>query len=116
MRRKKLSVSRKSCAKIHVNNIPRDYQCPITTSLTSRERITLGSSTTENFWASLQSQVWGPHVEIYKGTATAGSDVVQSGRPIFDDFFQHLWTYIGNNMVNVVFQMVKRLWLIRIYQ
>ncbi|GFX38088.1 hypothetical protein TNCV_3836871 [Trichonephila clavipes] len=25
------------------------------------------------------------------GTATAGSDVVQSGRPIFDDFFQHLW-------------------------
>ncbi|GFW07630.1 putative nuclease HARBI1 [Trichonephila clavipes] len=32
-----------SCAEIHVNNIPRDYQCPITTSLTSRERITLGS-------------------------------------------------------------------------
>ncbi|GFU36638.1 hypothetical protein TNCV_2844471, partial [Trichonephila clavipes] len=31
-------------------------------------------------------------------TATAGSDVVQSGRPIFDDFFQHLWSaYIGNN-------------------
>ncbi|GFU79457.1 hypothetical protein TNCV_872261 [Trichonephila clavipes] len=23
-------------------------------------------------------------------TVTAGSDVVQSGRPIFDDFFQHL--------------------------
>ncbi|GFV93545.1 hypothetical protein TNCV_1988571 [Trichonephila clavipes] len=51
-----------------------------------------------------------------KGTATAGSDVVQSGRPIFDDFFQHLWPYIGNNMANVVFQMVKRLWLIRIDQ
>ncbi|GFU55294.1 transposable element Tcb2 transposase [Trichonephila clavipes] len=49
-------------------------------------------------------------------TATAGSDVVQSGRPIFDDFFQHLWPYIGNNTVNVVFQMVKRLWLIRIDQ
>ncbi|GFW99626.1 hypothetical protein TNCV_3418591 [Trichonephila clavipes] len=49
-------------------------------------------------------------------TATVGSDVVQSGRPIFDDFFQHLWPYIGNNMVNVVFQMVKRLWLIRIDQ
>ncbi|GFT89943.1 hypothetical protein TNCV_1666561 [Trichonephila clavipes] len=49
-------------------------------------------------------------------TATAGSDVVQSGRPIFDDFFQHLWPYIGNNMANVVFQMVKRLWLIRIDQ
>ncbi|GFS83615.1 hypothetical protein TNCV_1658171 [Trichonephila clavipes] len=49
-------------------------------------------------------------------TATAASDVVQSGRPIFDDFFQHLWPYIGNNTVNVVFQMVKRLWLIRIDQ
>ncbi|GFV62744.1 hypothetical protein TNCV_3101171 [Trichonephila clavipes] len=30
-------------------------------------------------------------------TVTAGSDVVQSGRPIFDDFFQHLWPYISNN-------------------
>ncbi|GFX82583.1 hypothetical protein TNCV_1192581 [Trichonephila clavipes] len=49
-------------------------------------------------------------------TATAGSDVVQSGRPIFDDFFQHLWPYIGNNTANVIFQMVKRLWLIRIDQ
>ncbi|GFV91406.1 hypothetical protein TNCV_899231 [Trichonephila clavipes] len=49
-------------------------------------------------------------------TATAGSDVVQSGRPIFDDLFQHLWLYIGNNTANVVFQMVKRLWLIRIDQ
>ncbi|GFY33210.1 hypothetical protein TNCV_1240611 [Trichonephila clavipes] len=49
-------------------------------------------------------------------TATAGSDVVQSGRPIFDDFFQHLWPYIGNNTANVVFQMVKRLWLIHIDQ
>ncbi|GFV29133.1 hypothetical protein TNCV_4601651 [Trichonephila clavipes] len=35
-------------------------------------------------------------------TATAGSDVGQSGRPIFDDFFQHLWPYIGNNTANVV--------------
>ncbi|GFX47541.1 uncharacterized protein TNCV_3015601 [Trichonephila clavipes] len=49
-------------------------------------------------------------------TATAGSDVVQSGRPIFDDFFQHLWPYIGNNTANIVFQMVKRSWLIRIDQ
>ncbi|GFX16638.1 adhesion G protein-coupled receptor B2 [Trichonephila clavipes] len=49
-------------------------------------------------------------------TATAGSDVVQSGRLIFDDFFQYLWPYIGNNTANVVFQMVKRLWLIRIDQ
>ncbi|GFW64341.1 adhesion G protein-coupled receptor B2 [Trichonephila clavipes] len=49
-------------------------------------------------------------------TATAGSDVVQSGRPIFDDFFQHLWPYIGKNTANVVFQMVKHLWLIRIDQ
>ncbi|GFX59928.1 hypothetical protein TNCV_4984411 [Trichonephila clavipes] len=40
-------------------------------------------------------------------TATAGSDVVQSKRPIFDDFFQHLWPYIGNNTANVVFQMVR---------
>ncbi|GFV16409.1 hypothetical protein TNCV_1525551 [Trichonephila clavipes] len=49
-------------------------------------------------------------------TATAGSDVVQSGRPIFDDYFQHLWPYIGNNTAHVIFQMVKRLWLIRIDQ
>ncbi|GFW99061.1 hypothetical protein TNCV_3008311 [Trichonephila clavipes] len=49
-------------------------------------------------------------------TATAGSDVVQSGRPIFDDFFQHLWPYIGNNTANVVFQMFESLWLIRIDQ
>ncbi|GFV64144.1 hypothetical protein TNCV_3206521 [Trichonephila clavipes] len=49
-------------------------------------------------------------------TATAGSDLVQSGSPIFDDFFQHLWPYIGNNTTNVVFQMVKRSWLIRIDQ
>ncbi|GFW63692.1 hypothetical protein TNCV_4329801 [Trichonephila clavipes] len=51
-----------------------------------------------------------------RGTATAGSDVVQSGRPIFGDFPHHLWPYIGNNTANVVFQMVKRLWLIRIDQ
>ncbi|GFS79285.1 hypothetical protein TNCV_4409411 [Trichonephila clavipes] len=37
-------------------------------------------------------------------TSTAGSDVVQSGRPIFEDFSQHLWPYIGNNTANVVFQ------------
>ncbi|GFU88866.1 hypothetical protein TNCV_4445411 [Trichonephila clavipes] len=55
-------------------------------------------------------------VKTYLMTATAGSDVVQSGRPIFDDFFQHLWPYIGNNTANVVFQMVKRLWLIHIDQ
>ncbi|GFV22914.1 uncharacterized protein TNCV_929861 [Trichonephila clavipes] len=42
-------------------------------------------------------------------TATDSSDVVQSGCPIFDDFFQHLWPHIGNNTANVVFQMVKRL-------
>ncbi|GFU69411.1 hypothetical protein TNCV_3887291 [Trichonephila clavipes] len=49
-------------------------------------------------------------------TATARSDVLQSDRPIFDDFFQHLWSYIGNNTANVVFQMLKRLWLICIDQ
>ncbi|GFU90273.1 uncharacterized protein TNCV_880961 [Trichonephila clavipes] len=27
---------------------------------------------------------------------------------IFDDFFQHLWPYIGNNTAIVVFQRVKR--------
>ncbi|GFX41381.1 hypothetical protein TNCV_1654641 [Trichonephila clavipes] len=53
---------------------------------------------------------------FFERTATASSDVVQSGRPIFDDFFQHLRPYIGNNTANVVFQMVKRLWLIRIDQ
>ncbi|GFX30538.1 hypothetical protein TNCV_3461891 [Trichonephila clavipes] len=55
-------------------------------------------------------------INVLSWTATAGSDVVQSGRPIFDDFFQHLWPYIGNNTANVVFQMVKRLWLIHIDQ
>ncbi|GFY05771.1 adhesion G protein-coupled receptor B2 [Trichonephila clavipes] len=54
--------------------------------------------------------------DFWHRTATAGSDVVKSGRPIFDDFFQHLWPYIGNNTANVVLQMVKRLWLIRIDQ
>ncbi|GFW98845.1 ATP-dependent DNA helicase [Trichonephila clavipes] len=54
--------------------------------------------------------------DVHTQTATAGSDVVQSGRPIFDDFFLHLWPYIGNNTANVVFQMVKHLWLIRIDQ
>ncbi|GFX17520.1 hypothetical protein TNCV_3411201 [Trichonephila clavipes] len=49
-------------------------------------------------------------------TVMAGSDVVQSGCPIVDDFFQHLWPYIGNNTAKVVFQMVKRLWRIRIDQ
>ncbi|GFV19011.1 retrovirus-related Pol polyprotein from transposon 412 [Trichonephila clavipes] len=58
----------------------------------------------------------GLKVHLPTRTATAGSDVVPSGRPIFDDFFQHLWPYIGNNTANVVFQMVKRLWLIRIDQ
>ncbi|GFX51805.1 hypothetical protein TNCV_5015071 [Trichonephila clavipes] len=53
---------------------------------------------------------------LQQKTATVGSDVVQSGRPIFDDFFQHLWPYIGNNTANVVFLRVKRLWLIRIDQ
>ncbi|GFY27369.1 hypothetical protein TNCV_2069891 [Trichonephila clavipes] len=59
---------------------------------------------------------WKVSLEMVEKTATAGSDVVQSGRPIFDDFFLHLWPYIGNNTANVVFQMVKRLWLIRIDQ
>ncbi|GFV38477.1 hypothetical protein TNCV_4393581 [Trichonephila clavipes] len=62
--------------------------------------------------------LFGPRFTVNgrRETATTGSDVVQSGRPIFDDFFQHLWPYIGNNTANVVFQLVKRLWLIRIDQ
>ncbi|GFW05354.1 histone-lysine N-methyltransferase SETMAR [Trichonephila clavipes] len=48
-------------------------------------------------------QNFGSYVER---TATASSDVVQSGRPIFDDFFQHLWPYIGNNMANAVTKRV----------
>ncbi|GFU99904.1 hypothetical protein TNCV_1257531 [Trichonephila clavipes] len=86
-----------------------------------------GSFLTQNYSRS-QSEIQGDlHIlriiiqnvaavaEWYR-TATAGSDVVQSGRPIFDDFFQYLWPYIGNNTAYVVFQMVKRLCLIRIDQ
>ncbi|GFW20856.1 hypothetical protein TNCV_1050771 [Trichonephila clavipes] len=70
------------------------------------------SSATKKVVAKFKSKFEGP----YRTTATDGSDVVQSGRQIFDDFFQYLWPYIGNNMANVVFQMVKRLWLIHIDQ
>ncbi|GFW77259.1 hypothetical protein TNCV_923761 [Trichonephila clavipes] len=35
-----------------------------------------------------------------KRTATAGSDVVQSGSPIFDDFFQHLIVQFRNEKVS----------------
>ncbi|GFX55428.1 hypothetical protein TNCV_267161 [Trichonephila clavipes] len=55
-------------------------------------------------------------VKIEDVERRTGSDVVQSGRPLFDDFFQHLWPYIGNNTTNVLFQKVKRLWFIRIDQ
>ncbi|GFV13080.1 uncharacterized protein TNCV_4714051 [Trichonephila clavipes] len=51
-----------------------------------------------------------PTFDTTPTTATAGSNVVQSGHPIFNDFFQHLWSYDGSNTANVVFQMVKRLW------
>ncbi|GFT51768.1 adhesion G protein-coupled receptor B2 [Trichonephila clavipes] len=54
--------------------------------------------------------------DFWHMTDTTGSDVVRSGRTILDDFSQHLWLYIDNNTANVVFQMVKRLWLIRIDQ
>ncbi|GFT50245.1 hypothetical protein TNCV_3622961 [Trichonephila clavipes] len=60
--------------------------------------------------------VYSSNVIPWVWTATDGSDGVQSGRPIFDDFFQHLWPYIGNNTANVDFQIIKRLWLIRIDQ
>ncbi|GFS56627.1 hypothetical protein TNCV_1852891 [Trichonephila clavipes] len=64
----------------------------------------------------VRTKIFRIKIGISSKTATAASDVVQSGRPIFDDFFQHLWPYIGNNTANVVFQMVKRLWLLRIDQ
>ncbi|GFX40663.1 hypothetical protein TNCV_1217861 [Trichonephila clavipes] len=66
-------------------------------------------------FGSLQVPIFNKNYIPFR-TATAGSDVVQSGRPIFDDFFQHLSPYIGSNTANVVFQMVRRLWLIRIDQ
>ncbi|GFT54758.1 hypothetical protein TNCV_5001311 [Trichonephila clavipes] len=78
-------------------------------------RVHRALSTTSKLGTLLQHSAVAAVAEWYR-TATAGSDVVQSGRPIFDDFFQHFWPYIGNNTANVVFQMVKRLWLIRIDQ
>ncbi|GFV73747.1 hypothetical protein TNCV_3548961 [Trichonephila clavipes] len=69
------------------------------TSLVEEENVKDDSSDCTTFF----------HLSISTRTATAGLDVVQSGRPIFDDFFQHLWPYIDNNTANVVFQMVKRL-------
>ncbi|GFS81596.1 integrase catalytic domain-containing protein [Trichonephila clavipes] len=77
------------------------------------------NETLSNYFASeaIQWKFIPPHSPNAGGlTATASSDVVQTGRPIFDDFFQHLWPYIGNTTANIVFQMVKRLWLIRIDQ
>ncbi|GFT46992.1 odorant receptor [Trichonephila clavipes] len=70
----------------------------------------------EAAWSSVTVYAIQALFESMPRTATAGSDVVQSGRPIFDDFFQHLWPYIGNNTANVVFQIVKLLGLIRIDQ
>ncbi|GFU97985.1 adhesion G protein-coupled receptor B2 [Trichonephila clavipes] len=46
--------------------------------------------------------------DFWHRTATASSDVVQSGRPIFDDFSNICGPSIGNNTANVVFQMVRR--------
>ncbi|GFW57726.1 hypothetical protein TNCV_2926451 [Trichonephila clavipes] len=78
---------------------------------------TMRTETVETFeLVKVEPKLWREEKGERERTATAGSDVVQSGRPIFDDFFQHLWPYIGNNTANVVFQMVKRLWLIRIDQ
>ncbi|GFW86010.1 uncharacterized protein TNCV_1968181 [Trichonephila clavipes] len=100
---------------------PEGWSMPPTTLRVQTEYVLVKSVGPKVLWA--ESRVQGTaeyfpplqfHAKIV--TATAGSDVVQSGRPIFDDFFQHLWPYIGNNTANVVFQMVKRLWLIRIDQ
>ncbi|GFT95954.1 hypothetical protein TNCV_312691 [Trichonephila clavipes] len=87
----------------------------------SENETTIGSSLIKNYHQmkdlrSSKDDLKKLNVPAHQWTATAASDVVQSGRPIFDDFFQHLWPYIGNNTANVVFQMVKRLWLILIDQ
>ncbi|GFY17019.1 uncharacterized protein TNCV_1087961 [Trichonephila clavipes] len=94
---------------MHVQDIPRSF----------RQILRGGRGHQNDFHGNPLSETssFGAGGVVHKSmTATAGSDVVQSGRPIFDDFFQHLWPYIGNNTANVVFQMVKRLWLIRIDQ
>ncbi|GFV61581.1 adhesion G protein-coupled receptor B2 [Trichonephila clavipes] len=90
--------------KLLVETIPRQTRTP--SSVHSQRN---GINCLNSCWIMLCKDFW-------HRTVTAGSDVVQSGRPIFDYFFQHLWPYIGNNTANVVFQMVKRLWLIRIDQ
>ncbi|GFT73329.1 hypothetical protein TNCV_4009471 [Trichonephila clavipes] len=84
-----------------------------TSKLRQREEFELRQNPTQRVFNSARARTQDTQGHQ---TATAGSDVVQSGRPIFDDFFQHLWPYIGNNTANVVFQMVKRLWLIHIDQ
>ncbi|GFU67995.1 uncharacterized protein TNCV_2823381 [Trichonephila clavipes] len=76
-----------------------------------KHRLNPGASGLDPQWPGFSIAFQGTSVFGSRQTATAGLDVVQSGRPIFDDFFQHLWPYIGNNTANVVFQMVKRLWL-----
>ncbi|GFW83695.1 hypothetical protein TNCV_668081 [Trichonephila clavipes] len=95
------------------NLIASRYECPrfkkICVCKKERERLTATNGVAATSRKIIATTLFGV-------TATAGSDVVQCGRPIIDDFFQHLWPYIGNNTANVVFQMVKRLWLIRIDQ
>ncbi|GFW71047.1 hypothetical protein TNCV_191381 [Trichonephila clavipes] len=79
----------------------------------------IAASTSNTLGRSVSAEMrfhWRMCVDVAVLVGKTGSDVIQSGRPIFDDFFQHLWPYIGNNTANVVFQMVKRLWLIRIDQ
>ncbi|GFT41754.1 hypothetical protein TNCV_4708121 [Trichonephila clavipes] len=89
-----------------------DIQRSITRLLNSISKEDFLLSFQDMYSSAQQCTVMGG--DYFEGqTATAGSDVVQFGRPIFDDFFQHLWPYIGNNTANVVFQMVKRWWLIR---
>ncbi|GFY28690.1 hypothetical protein TNCV_3440571 [Trichonephila clavipes] len=88
----------------------------LTTKPHPREDIETRASARSARWIFSGTMTRTCDILAMSSTATAGSDVVQSGRPIFDDFFQHLWPYIGNNTANVVFQMVKRLWLIRIDQ
>ncbi|GFX50670.1 hypothetical protein TNCV_2722561 [Trichonephila clavipes] len=88
----------------HGSHVMSSSPVPLNTHrVEQRYTLNLSRAETSSRWCGVDCHGW-------------GSDVVQSGRPIFDDFFQHLWPSIGNNTANVVFQMVKRLWLIRIDQ
>ncbi|GFX96590.1 transposable element Tcb2 transposase [Trichonephila clavipes] len=110
------AISQLDSSRLHTVRV--SQYCFLTVTTLSWPSRSLDLSPIEHIWDSFRRRFGHPTSlnELEARTATAGSDVVQSGRPIFDDFFQHLWPHIGNNTANVVFQMVKRLWLILIDQ